>query len=296
MPYYLGARMAQAKKWGRETLSGGGLKNKQFNDFLPASDPLTGFFEAPSTTRTPRVLKDGSDSVGALGALNRVYINIGVFSEEWLLHFRPLLGGMPISPIPLATAQANSAYWLATEMQTPAMARFLLAGGEPHYLKDAPGGPGYLSTDAPTLDRGKVVFAERCARCHSTKLPDLPAGLDLENANGPNYLAAWNAYWELTKTDAFKAAMRQKVQASDFLENNFLSTELRVPVTLLGSTRAARSPRTRSATTSGTTSRPSRTSRCPRPAPSRFAIRSPARKWTIRCRPGGAASFGPRRS
>jgi hypothetical protein len=157
-----------------------------------------------------------------------------VFSEEWLLHFRPLLGGMPISPIPLETAQANSAYWLATEMQTPNMARFLLAGGEGHYLKDAPGGPGYLSTDAPTVDRGKVVFAERCARCHSTKLPDLPAGLDLEHANGPNYLAAWNAYWEWTKTEAFKTPMRQKVQSSDFLYDNFLSTELRVPVTLLG--------------------------------------------------------------
>ncbi len=50
------------------------------------------------------MLKDGSDSVGALGALNRVYINIGLFSEEWLLHFRALLGGEPISPIPIETA------------------------------------------------------------------------------------------------------------------------------------------------------------------------------------------------
>ena len=41
---------------------------------------------------TPRVLKDGSDSVGILGALNRVYLNIGLFSEEWLLHFKPLVG------------------------------------------------------------------------------------------------------------------------------------------------------------------------------------------------------------
>ena len=39
-----------------------------------------------------RVLKDGADSVGTLGALNRVYLNIGLFSEEWLLHFRPFLG------------------------------------------------------------------------------------------------------------------------------------------------------------------------------------------------------------
>jgi len=141
---------------------------------------------------TPRILKDGSDGVGALGALNRVYINIGLFSEEWLLHFRALIGGRPISPIPIATAQKNSVYWQATELQTPNMARFFLASTDPHYLKDAPGGANYLRADATTLERGKVVFAERCARCHSSKTPDLPTGLDLENANGPNYLAAWN--------------------------------------------------------------------------------------------------------
>ena len=48
---------------------------------------------------TPRILKDGSDSVGILGALNRVFINIGLFSEEWLLHFNPLVGGKKITPI-----------------------------------------------------------------------------------------------------------------------------------------------------------------------------------------------------
>ena len=51
------------------------------------------------------MLKDGSDSVGALGALNRVYLNIGLFSEEWLLHFNPLVGGKPITPIEIADAQ-----------------------------------------------------------------------------------------------------------------------------------------------------------------------------------------------
>ena len=58
-----------------------------------------------------RVLKDGADSVGTLGALNRVYLNIGLFSEEWLLHFRPFLGGQKISPIRIADAQKNSVYW-----------------------------------------------------------------------------------------------------------------------------------------------------------------------------------------
>jgi hypothetical protein len=232
--YYLLPRMAQAKKWGKETIAGGGLKNKQFNDYVPNTDPLAQFFVWPGTTWTPRVLKDGSDGVGALGALNRVYINIGLFSEEWLLHFRPLVGGRPISPIEIEIAERNSNYWRATEMQTPDMARFFLASTEPHYLKDAPGGPGFLTDSAATVQRGKIVFAERCARCHSSKGPDLPAGLDLENANGPNYLAKWNEYWTWTKTDDFKGKMRPIVTADDFLKDNYLSTELRVPATLLG--------------------------------------------------------------
>ena len=86
------------------------------------------------------MLKDGSDSVGALGALNRVYINIGLFSEEWLLHFRPLVGGAPITPIEIAVAEKNSIYWKATEAQTIDMARFFLASTGPHHLSDAPGG------------------------------------------------------------------------------------------------------------------------------------------------------------
>ena len=91
--YYLGPRMGLAKRWARRRSRGGGLKNKQFNDFVPAGNPLAQFFAGPSTIWTPRVLKDGADSVGALGALNRVYLNIGLFSEEWLLHFTPLIGG-----------------------------------------------------------------------------------------------------------------------------------------------------------------------------------------------------------
>ena len=77
-----------AKRWGKETLAGGGLDNKQFNDFVPRAIRSRSSSQAPDTTWTPRVLKDGSDSVGALGALNRVYLNIGLFSEEWLLHFK----------------------------------------------------------------------------------------------------------------------------------------------------------------------------------------------------------------
>jgi hypothetical protein len=231
--YYLGPRMGLAKRFGKETIAGGGLDNRQFNEFLPSTDPLAQFFTPPSTTWTPRVLKDGSDSVGALGALNRVYLNIGLFSEEWLLHFRPLIGGQEISPIRIDDARKNSVSWQATEQQTLNMARFFLASTDPHYLKDAPNGASYQTEDADSLRRGKVVFAERCARCHSSKMPPLPQGLDLENCNGKNYLDCWNRYWAWTKTDAFRSSMREIAQADDFLRDNYLSNELRVPSTLM---------------------------------------------------------------
>jgi hypothetical protein len=156
-----------------------------------------------------------------------------LFSEEWLLHFRPVIGGQEISPIKIADAKKNSVYWQATEQQTLNMARFFLASTDPHYLKDAPNGSSYLTEDAAAVRRGTTVFAERCARCHSSKLPPLPQGLDLEACNGKDYLGCWNQYWAWTKTDAFKAPMRDMALANDFLKDNFLSTELRVPSTLM---------------------------------------------------------------
>ena len=230
--YGLPARMEVAHRWGKETLAGGGLNNKQLNDYVHEG-PLTQFFQAPATVWTPRVLKDGSDSVGILGALNRVYLNIGLFSEEWLLHFRPLVGGKPITPIEIAVANKNSAYWEATQMQTPYTALFLLKGTMGHHLKDAPGGDAYLTKDKAQLERGKVVFAERCARCHSSKIPTPAPGLDPAGCSGKDYQDCWNRYWAWTKTDDFKSKMTAMVRQPDFLDNNYLSTDQRVPVTLL---------------------------------------------------------------
>jgi len=231
--YNLGPRLTQARRFGKETLAGGGLNNKQLNDFVPSSSPLAQFFVAPATVYSPRVLKDGADSVGALGALNRVYLNIGLFSEEWLLHFNALVGGKQTTPIEIAVARKNSAYWQATEMQTPDMALFFLKSTGPHKLKDASGGSAYLKADAATLNRGKIVFAERCARCHSSKLPEPAEGLDPGGCAGKDYLNCWNKYWAWTKSDDFKSKMRAIVMQPDFLDGNFLSAEHRVPVTLL---------------------------------------------------------------
>lgn len=230
--YSLGARLAQGKRWGKETLVGGELDNKQFNEYFPTG-PLSELFTAPDTVFTTRVLKDGADSVGALGALNRVYINIGLFSEEWLTHFNALIGGKDITPIEVKVGRANSSYWQANEAQTAHLADFFLATTAPHLLKDAPGGAAYQTTNTAQLQRGKVVFAETCARCHSSKLPPSVEGLDPGGCAGPGYLDCWNRYWAATKTDAFKQQMRDIVLRDDFLEDNYLSTEARVPVTLL---------------------------------------------------------------
>lgn len=234
--YDLKDRLMQGKPFGRELLTGGQLNNKQFNDFVP-SGPLAELYDKPYVY-TPRVLKDASDSVGALGALNRVYLNIGLFSEEWLLHFKPFIGIQRLSPIHIADAERNSAYWQATEQQTIDLAEFLLAAGLPDRLADlpAPERTRYLTADQATLDRGKAAFAERCARCHSSKLPEPVVGMQgpgAENCNGPGYLTCWNRYWAWTKTDDFKQKMLAIVQKDDFLKDNYLSSEFRVPVTLL---------------------------------------------------------------
>jgi hypothetical protein len=113
------------------------------------------------------------------------------------------------------------------------MALFFLKSTAPHKLKDAPGGSAYLTEDAELLHRGKIVFAENCGRCHSSKLPTPAPGLDPGGCSGKEYMTCWNKYWEWTKTEEFKSQMRAIVTAPDFLEGNFLSAEFRVPVTLL---------------------------------------------------------------
>ena len=221
--YSVGPRLQPALRWGQEKLAGAGLKNKQFQDFKQTA-ALSQFYKPPDTVMTPRVLKDGSDSVGILGALNRVFVNIGLFSEEWLLHFNALVGGKEITPIKIEDAEKNSSYWQATTTQTPDVALFFLKTAQPDLLKDAPGAEQYLSQDNAKLNRGKAAFAQYCARCHSSKIPQAPAEVDESK---------WDQYWAWTKTDDFKQKMMAMVMAEDFLKDNYLSTERRIPVTLL---------------------------------------------------------------
>lgn len=237
------ARLKLAAAHGQEGIKRDETDNRQFQDF-PETAALGSFYDKTAgTVASMRVLKDGADSVGTLGALNRVYLNIGLFSEEWLLHFRPFLGGQKISPVRIADAQKNSVYWGATEAMTPDMAIFFLVAARADYLADAPGGEAVLTARDPAeVERGKVVFAENCAACHSSKQPvpspelGVDQGVCAGGGAGPHYRECWNRYWAWAQSDAFKRSMvelvtdRVKIDSKSFLDDNYLSTERRVPI------------------------------------------------------------------
>jgi len=178
----------------------------------------------------PRILKQGDDSVGLEGALSRVYTNIGEAWPEWSKHFRPLVGGFgfdsanPLAsqtPLPVDTLQRTSPEWNWSEERSPALAKYLIKVAQPLLLKDAPGGAAYLKATPEQMSRGKIVFAENCARCHSSKQP--PENVDPKSPAGIDWF-------------------RQQVQSDpNFFTQNFLGDERRKPVTDIGTnaTRAA---------------------------------------------------------
>lgn len=177
--------------------------------------------------RVPHVLVDGADSIGIAGALDRVYVNIGAVGEEWLRDHNPIVGLRTQIPFSIATARKNSVYWRATEARTPNLARYLVKASAPMLLRDAPGGQKYLTTDAQLLNRGRIVFAEKCVACHSSKQPT-------DNVvRKPEDFSNWS------RDESYLAWARAEVMKPDFLDNNFLSTDARYPITLL-KTNAAR--------------------------------------------------------
>ena len=127
--YSVVPRLDAAVRWGQEKL-GRRRTQEQAVSRLPQTASLAQYYKAPDTVWTARILKDGADSVGVLGALNRVFINIGLFSEEWLLHFNPLVGGKSITPIKIEDAEKNSSYWNATVAQTAVRSGVLSQNGE----------------------------------------------------------------------------------------------------------------------------------------------------------------------
>jgi hypothetical protein len=165
-----------------------------------------------STREVHHILKDGADSIGVAGASLRVYVNIGMCSDYWLTLHDPVMGRKEQQPFVIDVARKTCEDWRNTEARMGNAEAFLKVL-TPMYLKDAPGGAAHLTADAETLRRGKLAFADKCARCHSSKQP-------------PREIA----------TDRLKveAWYRESVLSSDFIEKNFLSDDRRYPVYQLG--------------------------------------------------------------
>ncbi len=162
--------------------------------------------------KVPHVLKDGADSVGVPGATLRVYVNIGSYSQHWLQQHNPLIGLVQQKPFSIETAQKHSVYWLATQQKFGNVAKFF-GRLKSFRLEDARGGMDYITKDQAVMSRGQIVFAENCAKCHSSKRPPSDAGQE-----------EW---------------FRTEVLKPDFRDDNFFSDERRYPITFI-ETNAAR--------------------------------------------------------
>jgi hypothetical protein len=99
--------------------------------------------------------------------------------------------------------------WTGTVARLEGLEAFLRLQG-PLHLADADGGDEYLMKNEAVMRRGSIVFAENCARCHSSKKP--PAG------------------YAGSETEWFRDAVLRE----DFLKENFLSDDARHPVSEIG--------------------------------------------------------------
>ena len=213
---------------------------------------------------TPRVLLDGADSVGVFGSLSRVYLNIGTFSQEWGRLHNPIIGYAPQRPFSVVTAREHSAYWRALEKyRVPYLKSFFTYESArtgqsitaPLKLAHTPEGRAKLKETRDEAFRGRDVFLKNCAICHSSKQPEgFKVGFspEWEKANRdearpgarltlPMAFGDWDYFRKSAAYQGYVALLLQevsKVTPERFFESNFLSTEIRIPVTLVGTNSA----------------------------------------------------------
>lgn len=221
------------------------------------------FGEGRDMRETPRILFDGSDSVGAWGAMARVYLNIGTFYEEWNECHNPVIGFTKQRPFEIETCRSNSLYWQVNEAFRSCYLLDFFAWEKPDEpwqkttapmkLKNAVGLDEQQRPDspaaAPAAAKGRVVYARHCMLCHSSKQPE---GFRIDfahqlgktpwdqQAQGEKLVLPfeWENWESFKKSSAYRAYVDASLELSakgDFLENNFLSTDLRIPISLVGS-------------------------------------------------------------
>lgn len=180
-------------------------------------DPFSGEL---STAPTMHVLKGGEDSVGERLALLRVYINIGMCTEEcWVPNF-PVPGAFfgedaAQKPMRIEQCARDCDAWNYADAKMTDMAIYLLAGG-PYYLMnatDVDGTPGSAYIDTSKIPQGRKVFTRNCARCHSTRVPPdaIVGDQDALEKFYEGHVFGSEQFWELEfdpvlrESDMFKA-------------------------------------------------------------------------------------------
>ncbi len=148
------------------------------------------------------ILKGGEDSIGGLEAIQRVYFNIGSCSEQcWVNHLSdlrqadPRQRGYGQTPFDIGQCRRDCPNFRAIEDRLPnLLAFFLSAEGDAMDLHAArnnqrraqnANAPAYTRQDLVddlekelgkgAVRRGKEVFAQSCARCHSS-IPESAGG------------------------------------------------------------------------------------------------------------------------
>ena len=135
------------------------------------------------TEAVHHILKGGEDSIGIHEAVQRVYFNIGSCSEAcWVNHLTDLKVVDPNqrnfgqTPFDIGQCRRDCPNFRAIEDRLSDVVSFLLVQRPPDLYKAR----GLASVQdlveqldkeygAGSVDRGKAVFADNCARCHSSQ-------------------------------------------------------------------------------------------------------------------------------
>lgn len=173
------------------------------------------------------ILKGGEDSTGALEAVQRVYINIGSCSEQcWVNHITdlrqadPAQRGFGQTPFDVGQCRRDCSSFRAIEDRLGNIANFLFTA-RPTELYEARGLPNREALarrlagefGAGSVERGREVFGQLCARCHSTQ----PDAVETRN------------YW---KTEPSRVAGRPDVRV------DWMGNDVQTPVDEVGTNRS----------------------------------------------------------
>ncbi len=222
-------------------------------------DPITGEIKK---AKTRHVLKGGEDSVGEHLALIRVYVNIGMCTEEcWSPNF-PVPGTFfgeksRQRPFRIEQCYKDCEAWNHADAKMPDLAAFLITGGPTYLLKakDVDDTPGAAYIDLKKVPQGRRIFARECAGCHSSKFAPDNVRADKEALARfyEGHVFGSEQFWqhEFTEEERNSAEFRKKYLAADargklrpkqfaekdVLGQDWLSNDELVPFNLIGTNR-----------------------------------------------------------